>query len=53
LSKLKDLNFHYDIFDNNNNIFDNKENTYNPFFGLGSYKPPPNPPNRLPPLPQT
>jgi len=47
----KDLNFHYDIFDNNNNIFDNEENTYKSFLGLGSYNPPPNPPNPPNPYP--
>jgi len=42
------LIFDYNVFDDNN-IFNNIENTYNPFFGLGSYKPP-NPPNP-PPIP--
>jgi hypothetical protein len=46
------LIFHYNVFDNNN-IFNNIENTYNPFFGLGSYNPPkpPNPPNPPNPTP--
>ena len=51
---IEENNFYYDklSFDHNifhyNNIFDNEENTYKPFLGLGSYNAPPNPPNPSP-----